>query len=142
MSEEIRGCLMEVDNCFRLLVPFDLGLSPAAVSLAMASGASEEGAPCLASAPDLGDEEQPCCSKTLPACARRPVATGGEGPPQATTGASLEDAEEDDSDPEEFVRSHGLGSHKYTLDVELSSGDSPPGTAQGSPSSPSAGAAA
>ncbi|XP_036136248.1 UV-stimulated scaffold protein A isoform X2 [Molossus molossus] len=121
MSEEIRGCLTEVHSCFRLLVPFDLGLSPGAGSLAVASGASEEGAPCLASIPDLGDEEQPCCSKTLPACARRPVAIGGEGPPRVTTGATSEDEEEDDSDSEEFVRHHGLGSHKYTLDVELSS---------------------
>ncbi|XP_015424411.1 PREDICTED: UV-stimulated scaffold protein A [Myotis davidii] len=40
--------------------------------------------------------------------ARRPV---------ATTGAS---GDEEESDQEDFVRRHGLGSHKYTLDVELS----------------------
>lgn len=108
MSEEIRGCLTEVDNCFQLLVPFDLGQSSGTTLPAVASGVSE-GTPHLASAPNLGDEEQPCCSKTLPACARHP--------PQATTGAPSED---EDSDQEEFVRCHGLGSHKYTLDVELS----------------------
>ncbi|XP_006108273.2 UV-stimulated scaffold protein A isoform X1 [Myotis lucifugus] len=114
MSGDIRDCLTEVDSCFQLLVPFDLGPHRGAVAPAVASGAPEEGPPRLASAPDLGDEEQPCCSKSLPACVRRPV---------ATTGASSEDEEEgEDSDQEDFVRSHGLGSHKYTLDVELSSG--------------------
>lgn len=117
MSEEIRGCLTEVDSCFRLLVPFDLGLSPGAVQLAVASAAPEEGTPLPTSTP-VGDEERPCCSKTLPACALRPVAIRGEGLPHATQGASSED---EDSDQEEFVRCHGLGSHKYSLDVELSS---------------------
>lgn len=111
MSGDIRGCLMEVDSCFQLLVPFDLGPPRGAVAPAVASGAPEEGPPRPASAPDLGDEEQPCCSKSLPACARRPV---------ATTGASGDEEDEEDSDQEDFVRSHGLGSHKYTLDVELS----------------------
>ncbi|KAM8804271.1 UV-stimulated scaffold protein A isoform 2-T2 [Rhynchonycteris naso] len=109
MSEEIQGCLTEVNNCFRLLVPFDLGLSLGATSPAGAPGVFE-GTRHLASFPDFEDEEQPCCSKTLPACARRP--------PQATTGAPSED---EDSDLEEFVRHHGLGSHKYTLDVAFSS---------------------
>lgn len=117
MCGDIRGCLAEVDSCFQLLVPFDLGPRRGAVSPAIASGAPEEGPPRPASAPGLGDEEQPCCSKSLPACVRRPV---------ATTGASSEDEEEDgDSDQEDFVRSHGLGSHKYTLAVELSSGTCP-----------------
>ncbi|XP_010639985.1 UV-stimulated scaffold protein A isoform X3 [Fukomys damarensis] len=92
MSEEIGCCLMEVENCFKLLVPLD-----------------------------LGDEEQPCCSRDLPASACHPgAAAGGEGLPQTAAGGPSED-EDEDSDPEEFVRSHGLGSHKYTLAVELSS---------------------
>ncbi|XP_032961964.1 UV-stimulated scaffold protein A isoform X1 [Rhinolophus ferrumequinum] len=119
MSEEIRGCLTEVESCFRLLVPFDLGPSLGPASSTGASGASEEGAPCLAGVPNLEDEEQPCCSKSLPASAWRPAAIGGEGPSQATPGSPSE--EDEDSDQEEFVRCHGLGSHKYTLDVELSS---------------------
>lgn len=105
MSEEIRGCLTEVESCFQLLVPFDLGPSVRAAAPALAPN-------------DLGDEEQPCCSKTLPDCARRPVAVGGEGAP-------VED-EEEDSDQEEFVRRHGLGSHKYTLNVQLCLGARPP----------------
>lgn len=92
---------MELESCFRLLVPFDLDPTPGAAWPAMA----EEGG---------RDEEQPCCSKTLAACTRRPGAAGAEGPP-------AEDRDED-SDPEGFVRHHGLGSREYTLEVELSSG--------------------
>lgn len=106
---------MEAESCIRLLVPFDLGPS------LRASGAPEEGAPHLAGAPNLEDEEQPCCSKALPAYVWRPAAIDGEGPPQAAPGTPSE--EDEDSDQEEFVRCHGLGSHKYTLDVELSSGN-------------------
>ncbi|CAK6433365.1 unnamed protein product [Pipistrellus nathusii] len=113
MCGDIRGCLAEVDSCFQLLVPFGLELCRGAVSPATASGAPEVGPPGPASAPGLGDEEQPCCSKSLPACVRHPV---------AATGASSEDEEDTgDSDQEDFVRSHGLGSHKYTLAVELPS---------------------
>lgn len=118
MCGDIRGCLAEVDSCFQLLVPFDLGPRRGAVSPAAASGAPEKGPPLPAGAPSLGDEEQPCCSKSLPACEPSPVAAAG---------ASSEDEEDDgDSDLEDFVRSHGLGSCKYTLAVELSSGTAPP----------------
>lgn len=119
MSAEARCCLTEVESCFRLLVPFDFATGPGAALPAVAFGASGEGAPCLP-----GDEE-PCCSKSLLACARPP--------PSRTAGASGEDQEDeegeelehsDSSDEDGFVRRHGLGSHKYTLDVELSSGDS------------------
>ncbi|XP_008047895.1 UV-stimulated scaffold protein A [Carlito syrichta] len=128
MSGEIASCLTEVENCFRLLMPFDLGPTPEAGFLGMASGLSKEDVPCSSSlgpavpgwsgTPDLQDEEQPCCSRDLPASARHPGAVVGAQLPEAATGAPSED---EDSDPEEFVRSHGLGSHKYSLDVELCS---------------------
>ncbi|XP_045690242.1 UV-stimulated scaffold protein A isoform X2 [Phyllostomus hastatus] len=120
MSEEIRGCLVEADSCFRLLLPFDLGPCPGAAPPATArpTGTADPG-------DDPGDGEQPCCSKTLPDCARPTGAPSGAGPRQACTGAPSEDEEEeddsDDGDPDEFLRHHGLGSHKYTLDVELRS---------------------
>lgn len=113
MAEEARHCLTEVDNCFRLLLPFDFGPGLPAALPATAAAAPEEGAR------DLGpeDEAQPCCSKTLCARARPPAATVTGAPSQ-----SAEDKDEDeDSDQEAFVRQHGLGSHKYTLDLELSS---------------------
>ncbi|XP_029808515.1 UV-stimulated scaffold protein A [Suricata suricatta] len=91
-----------------------------------ADDAPEEGAPGVAGAARPGAEE-PCCSRSLRACA--------PPPPPRTAGASGEDGEEDeeqehsdsdsaheDEDHEGFVRRHGLGSHKYTLDVELPSG--------------------
>ncbi|XP_040822026.1 UV-stimulated scaffold protein A isoform X1 [Ochotona curzoniae] len=116
-SEEIQSCLTEVNSCFRLLLPFDLGPGfPHGVP-----GPLDRGAPgCSASCSQDEDEEQPCCSKHLPASGGPPeVASHREGSPQAAPEDPSE--EELDSDPEEFVRSHGLGSHKYTLDLELSS---------------------
>ncbi|KAF3825398.1 UV-stimulated scaffold protein A isoform X2 [Mirounga leonina] len=118
MSEEIRCCLTEVESCFRLLLPLDLTAGLGASLPTVAFSVSEQSAPCQAGAASPGGEEQPCCSKTLPAWAGHPGAGSGEGPPQTATGAEEEDS---DSDEEGFVRRHGLGSHKYTLDVELSS---------------------
>lgn len=117
MTGEIRRCLTEVESCFRLLVPLDLGLSPGAALPAVAPAVAEEGPP------DLGDEERPCCSRSLPACARCPAAVG----------AGVLPSEDEDSDQEEFVRRHGLGSRQYTLDVELSSGTLSPSCGQALP---------
>lgn len=103
MSAEIRGCLTELESCFRLLLPFDLNPVPGSTW-------------CPVPEKGDGDEEQPCCSKSLPACSGRLGAAGAGGPP----------LEEEDSDPEGFVRHHGLGSWQYTLDVELSSGRAAP----------------
>ncbi|XP_013362259.1 PREDICTED: UV-stimulated scaffold protein A isoform X2 [Chinchilla lanigera] len=120
MSEEISCCLTEVENCFKLLVPLDLGPSPSA-SAEEASHASGPGWAAFgrSGGSDPWDEEQPCCSRDLPASAYHSGAAGsGEGLPQIALG---EPSEDEESDLEEFVRSHGLGSHKYTLAVELSS---------------------
>nr|XP_045017583.1 UV-stimulated scaffold protein A isoform X1 [Jaculus jaculus]XP_045017584.1 UV-stimulated scaffold protein A isoform X1 [Jaculus jaculus] len=122
MSDEIRCCLTEVENCFRLLVPLELldevpdtteGCVPCSLSPGWV-------APCGSVPLGPQDEEQPCCSKDLSAsaCHIGPAA-GGEPPPQTVTQDSSED-EDEDSGPEEFLRNHGLGSHKYTLDVEFS----------------------
>ncbi|KAL0596721.1 UV-stimulated scaffold protein A, partial [Plecturocebus cupreus] len=134
MSGEMESCLTEVESCFRLLVPFDLdfGLSLETESLGKAPDTSNapgscagQVGPCRSGPPDPRDGEQPCCSRDLPASAGQPGAGGGALLPQAAAGdPSDEDEDEDedeDSDLEEFVRSHGLGSHKYTLDVELCS---------------------
>ncbi|KAI5775812.1 UVSSA protein [Gulo gulo luscus] len=123
MAEEIRRCLTEVESCFRLLVPLDFATGLGTSLPTVAFDVSVESAPSWASAGNHGDEEQPCCSKTLLASAGCPGASSGAGPPQTTSGAKDEEEEDSDrdSDEEEFVRCHGLGSHKYTLDVELSS---------------------
>lgn len=70
------------------------------------------------------DEEQPCCSKDLVASAHHAgSAVGLKAPAPAATEDPCrdEDRHSEHSDPEDFLRSHGLGSHKYTLDVELPS---------------------
>ncbi|XP_053433772.1 UV-stimulated scaffold protein A isoform X2 [Nycticebus coucang] len=120
MSAEIESCLTEVESCFQLLVPLDIGPSPEVGFLGVASGVSEEGASCpscpgqaphcRSGPPDPRDGERPCCSRDLPASVHFP----GFG-----SGVLSEDKDED-SDQEQFVRNHGLGSHKYTLKVELS----------------------
>lgn len=96
-SGEVGACLAEVESCVRLLLPFDLAPGPEASF--------------LPGAPGPQDEEQPCCSRDL-------APAPGEGLSQAAPGGSSED--EADSDREDFLRSHGLGSRKYTLDLELS----------------------
>ncbi|XP_017394465.1 UV-stimulated scaffold protein A isoform X3 [Cebus imitator] len=129
MSGEMESCLTEVQSCFRLLVPFgfdfgpsleteSFGMAPDASDAPRSSCASQVG-PCRSGPPDPRDGEQPCCSRDLPASAGQPGAGGGALPPQAAVGDPSD--EDEDSDLEEFVRSHGLGSHKYTLDVELCS---------------------
>ncbi|XP_017655777.1 UV-stimulated scaffold protein A isoform X3 [Nannospalax galili] len=131
MADEMGCCLTEVENCFRLLVPLDFGPFPETKFLGKAPGTTEACAPCFLSPdlvalrgsgpPVLQDEEQPCCSKDLAAsvCSVGPVAGLEVLAPTATQDLSGDESE--DGDPEEFLRSHGLGSHKYTLDLELSS---------------------
>ncbi|XP_006874192.1 PREDICTED: UV-stimulated scaffold protein A [Chrysochloris asiatica] len=105
MSEEVRSCLTEVESCFQLLVPFDFATSPGVPG----EDAFPSTSLCPA-APGLQDEELPCCSKDLPAFPLPLQADDGSG--------DLSDEEQD-----EFVRSHGLGSHKYMLGLELHPGD-------------------
>lgn len=113
-------------------MPFDFDPNPETESLGVASGTSDalhsscagQVGPCWSGTPDPWDGEQPCCSRDLPASAGHPRAGGRAQPPQTATDDPLD--EDEDSDLEEFVRSHGLGSHKYMLDVELCSGNSLP----------------
>ncbi|XP_058157683.1 UV-stimulated scaffold protein A isoform X1 [Dasypus novemcinctus] len=106
MSGEIRACLAEVDGCFRLLMLCDWAPAPRP--------------PSPGRAQDLWEPEQPCCSRALLANPLGPGAGGlwppGEGPPDVASGSSSEDEDA-------FVRSHGLGSRKYALDLELSADD-------------------
>ncbi|XP_059131665.1 UV-stimulated scaffold protein A [Peromyscus eremicus] len=131
MSDEIRSCLTEVENCFKLLVPLDLGPYPEDKFFAEASGITEGHVPCTLN-PDLAtscesglpgsqNEEQPCCSKDLVASAYHVGSVVSLKTLAQTAEEDPSRDEDEHSDPEEFLRSHGLGSHKYTLDVELPS---------------------
>ncbi|XP_019408590.1 PREDICTED: UV-stimulated scaffold protein A isoform X2 [Crocodylus porosus] len=142
MSKEIQDTLTEMENCFRLLMPdpFDFTVNDAELEPVIEKTANEEEpasismqlADCQPSSLRHIDDEQPCCSKDLPSilpCLKADKngdlneelersdrgAANGDGCSEvelaATTG---------DDDYETFVRSHGLGSHKYTLDLEIS----------------------
>ncbi|XP_041525875.1 UV-stimulated scaffold protein A isoform X1 [Microtus oregoni] len=131
MSAEIGYSLTEVENCFKLLVPLDFGPYPEDKFFAEASGITEGHVPCVLS-PDQAtsresglplsqNEEQPCCSKDLVDSAYHVGSAVGLKALALTATQDLSRDEDEHSDPEEFLRSHGLGSHKYTLDVELPS---------------------
>lgn len=131
MSDEIICCLTEVENCFKLLVPLDLGPYPEDKFFGEAFGITEGHVPCTLS-PDLAtscesdlpgsqNEEQPCCSKDLVASTCHVGSVAGLKVLAQTAMQDCSRDEDEHSDPEEFLRSHGLGSHKYTLDVELPS---------------------
>uniref|UniRef100_A0ACB8FJ42 Uncharacterized protein n=1 Tax=Sphaerodactylus townsendi TaxID=933632 RepID=A0ACB8FJ42_9SAUR len=106
MSPEIETVLTEMENCFRLLMPdpFDFTV----------------------------EDEQPCCSKDLPSIARLPEVDDRCPDSETGKGAGREDTFEheltsgclgggdDGADEAAFVRSHGLGSHKYALSLEIS----------------------
>ncbi|KYO45629.1 UV-stimulated scaffold protein A [Alligator mississippiensis] len=142
MSREIQDTLTEMENCFRLLMPdpFDFtvndaelepviektanGGEPASISMQLAD--------CQPSSLRHIDDEQPCCSKDLSSilpCLKADKngdmneeletsdrrRADGEGCSEVELAAAT-----GDDDYETFVRSHGLGSHKYTLDLEIS----------------------
>lgn len=135
MSDEIGCCLTEVENCFKLLVPLDFVPYPEDKFFGEASGITEGHAPCtlsldLATTRESGlsgpqDEEQPCCSKDLVASAYHVGSVVGLKTPPQTAMKDPSTDEDEPSNPDDFLRSHGLGSHKYTLDVEILSGNWP-----------------
>nr|XP_056718093.1 LOW QUALITY PROTEIN: UV-stimulated scaffold protein A [Euleptes europaea] len=104
MTPEIEAVLTEMENCFQLLMPNPFDFT-------------------------MGDE-QPCCSKDLPSTSRASEAddrgSDGEMDKDAGRGGSLASElasgclGEEEEDEAAFVRSHGLGSHKYALSLEIS----------------------
>lgn len=134
MSQEIADTLTEMENCFQLLMPdpLNFGVNEIDPELSKQTSANEAGP-----ASPLGcmDDEQPCCSKDiLPVSQCVPAGGNKEGDEKAEqegmdggtrsdvpySGPALDD--DDDDDYQTFVRNHGLISHKYTLDLEISTG--------------------
>ncbi|MGH0174169.1 UNVERIFIED_CONTAM: hypothetical protein FKN15_067152 [Acipenser sinensis] len=123
-STEIQGCLTEIENCFKLLMPDPVDF--AITDFEPSSAETDIGSKPAAATPsqiDSGsswqeyqttDHEQPCCSKDL-----RPHAT-------EQTGREEEESDEQDSDmesvpdEESFIRNTGLISHKYNLTLDVS----------------------
>ncbi|XP_068044559.1 UV-stimulated scaffold protein A isoform X1 [Anomalospiza imberbis] len=142
MSQEIADTLTEMENCFQLLMPdpFNFGVNEIDLELSKQTSANEaRPASPLSSQGQVYpsswgcmDDEQPCCSKDILPVSQRVTADGSkevdEKPEQEEldggtrsdipfSGPALDD---DDDDYQTFVRNHGLISHKYTLDLEIS----------------------
>uniref|UniRef100_A0A8C9EN51 UV-stimulated scaffold protein A n=1 Tax=Pavo cristatus TaxID=9049 RepID=A0A8C9EN51_PAVCR len=139
LSQEVAETLTEMENCFRLLLPdpFDFTVNGTGLEPSEQTSADEDrSASSLSSYVGCVDDEQPCCSKDIPPvsqCVRtdqNEELSGKQKKPEQNVldGDTCSEVESgvpvlgggDDDDDETFVRSHGLISHKYTLDLELS----------------------
>uniref|UniRef100_A0A670YVQ8 UV-stimulated scaffold protein A n=1 Tax=Pseudonaja textilis TaxID=8673 RepID=A0A670YVQ8_PSETE len=100
-SPEIQSVLTELESCFQLLVPDPLDF---AMHEADTTGWRRSPSARVASqrAAFLDHDPQPCCSKDLLPASSSLRVMG-------------------DEDPAMFLRSHGLGSYKYTLSLEVPS---------------------
>ncbi|XP_075427353.1 UV-stimulated scaffold protein A isoform X2 [Ascaphus truei] len=133
MLEEIQSSLTEMENCFKLLLPDPLDFAVVSEDKDSSlkkdnkdEAVSSQSKPARQTPPlscDV-DDEQPCCSKDLPplslsrsSCANGVQETLGE------VSRNLDSDEESDVDYEDveepFIRDHGLGSHKYTLSLDI-----------------------
>ncbi|XP_070607508.1 UV-stimulated scaffold protein A [Erythrolamprus reginae] len=136
-SPEIQSVLTELESCFQLLVPDPLDFTVDEIEATdwrrgevaqTAPWSSEQVANQQGASWDL--DQQPCCSKDLPGVSPGPKTDprdsgeeteeyhGPKGPlkPESTSLGLM-----GDEDPAMFLRSHGLGSYKYTLSLEVSS---------------------
>ncbi|NXD62141.1 UVSSA protein, partial [Eolophus roseicapillus] len=143
MSQEIADILTEMENCFRLLLPdpFDFTVHDTELEPNKEMSANEDRSASPWSSQmevnqsylECMDDEQPCCSKDiLSQCVRTDKELDekqekseqkdldGGTCPEVQSGVPALD---DDDDYETFVRNHGLISHKYTLDIEISTAD-------------------
>ncbi|RMC14438.1 hypothetical protein DUI87_09534 [Hirundo rustica rustica] len=140
MSQEIADTLTEMENCFQLLMPdpFNFEVNDIDPELSKQTSAAEaRPASPLSSHGEVNpsylgcmDDEQPCCSKDIPPVSQCVSADGDkeadENPEQKELdGGPCSDVQcsgpaLDDDDYQTFVRNHGLISHKYTLDLEVS----------------------
>lgn len=125
MLEDIHSCLTEMENCFSLLLP-----DPEEFSLFSAERDERAGVlmKCVSPKPNPrlheADDDQPCCSKDLPGltASSNSQEPNGEEKGERSLKESPSDESDDEFEPveESFIRDHGLGSCKYTLDIEIS----------------------
>lgn len=143
MSQEIAETLTEMENCFRLLMPdpFEFTVNDTTLEPHKEMTANEDSpAPSLSSQTEVTqsyvgclDDEQPCCSKDILSASQgvrteknEELDDKQEAPEQKELdGGTCSGVESGvlalhDDDYETFVRNHGLISHKYTLDLEIS----------------------
>ncbi|NXH29575.1 UVSSA protein, partial [Myiagra hebetior] len=140
MSQEIADTLTEMENCFQLLMPdpFNFAVNDVEPELSKQTSANEAGpASPLSSQGEVNpsyvgcmDDEQPCCSKDILSVSQCVTTDrnkeADEKPEQKELdGGTCSDVQSsgpalNDDDYQTFVRNHGLISHKYTLDLEIS----------------------
>ncbi|XP_009554319.2 UV-stimulated scaffold protein A isoform X1 [Cuculus canorus] len=141
MSHEIADTLTEMENCFQLLMPdpFDFTVNVTEVEPNKQMPADQDRpASTLSSQTEVNqsyfgcmDDEQPCCSKdilSVSQCGRtdkeldekqeKPEQEGLDGDTCLEVQSGVPAFTDDDY--QTFVRNHGLISHKYTLDLEIS----------------------
>ncbi|NWV30832.1 UVSSA protein, partial [Grantiella picta] len=143
MSQEIVDTLTEIENCFQLLMPdpFNFAVNHTEPELGKQTSANEAGpASPLSSRGGVNpsylgfvDDEQPCCSKDILPVSQCVRTDGNKAVDEKLEqkeldGDTCSDAQScgpalDDDDYQAFVRNHGLISHKYTLDLEISTAD-------------------
>uniref|UniRef100_A0A6I8SLF3 UV-stimulated scaffold protein A n=1 Tax=Xenopus tropicalis TaxID=8364 RepID=A0A6I8SLF3_XENTR len=148
MLEEIQSSLTEMENCFRLLLPdprefavftdekdfaSDMRTKPTSQSPSHSKSTSQSSAYSKSTSQVSfdNDDEQPCCSKNLPpfpssctSSASGAERSLGEGAKESDKSARKSDTDDSDGDyegsREAFLRDHGLGSHAYSLSLEIS----------------------
>ncbi|XP_060089546.1 UV-stimulated scaffold protein A [Heteronotia binoei] len=137
MLPEIGAVLTEMENCFRLLMPdpFDFTMNDTD-SAPRRTAEGDQSPHSSAQAVDhqvpfleqMGDE-QPCCSRDLPPISRAPEDDNRDSDSEREEDTGREDSLTSeltsgcpggDDDDAAFVRSYGLGSHKYALSLEIS----------------------
>nr|XP_033807125.1 UV-stimulated scaffold protein A isoform X1 [Geotrypetes seraphini]XP_033807139.1 UV-stimulated scaffold protein A isoform X1 [Geotrypetes seraphini]XP_033807150.1 UV-stimulated scaffold protein A isoform X1 [Geotrypetes seraphini]XP_033807158.1 UV-stimulated scaffold protein A isoform X1 [Geotrypetes seraphini]XP_033807166.1 UV-stimulated scaffold protein A isoform X1 [Geotrypetes seraphini]XP_033807174.1 UV-stimulated scaffold protein A isoform X1 [Geotrypetes seraphini]XP_033807182.1 UV len=138
MLEEIQANLTEMENCFKLLMPdpFDFSVNGVAIESELertedkakaSSFQAEKEMDLQAPIPDTFDDEQPCCSKDLPPVplnqrtGESGISSTSEYQEEDGKGLSERECEADDTNEDDsFIRKHGLGSHTYSLNLEIS----------------------
>ncbi|XP_066478504.1 UV-stimulated scaffold protein A [Tiliqua scincoides] len=135
MSREIQAVLTEMENGFRLLMPdpFDFMVNDSE-AVALRTAEADKSVSCSSvqmtdqQTPFLEqmDDEQPCCSKDLPSISLTAHTDRRDLDNEKVEKIGSEDCLESeltsggDEDYANFVQSHGLGSRKYTLSLEIS----------------------
>ncbi|XP_030046946.1 LOW QUALITY PROTEIN: UV-stimulated scaffold protein A [Microcaecilia unicolor] len=136
MSEEIQANLIEMENCFKLLMPdpFDFSVNGVESELGRTEDKAKAGSFQVekemgleAPMPGTLDDEQPCCSKDLPPVTLNQktgesgISGSSEYQEEDGKGLSERECEADDmNEDDSFIRKHGLGSHTYNLNLEIS----------------------
>lgn len=113
MWSEIEESLTEINNCMTLLMPDSFSLFSPELSVDRAASS------CVDPDRDSSDtDEQPCCSKDL--------SNEGDGRMEEVKNEEMKEVPsesvEDHVKADMFIRSTGLMSHNYRLDLDVSLG--------------------